>query len=258
MSGGVEEHLDEPSSPHKTSVLLCPSCRVSCPLGFGEFAECVRCHAQIPLTVPQRERRDQQRKLDTERRQADELWQLALNSRARFFHQPTFLATLSYIAPFIAAAFGYRFGYRDNEYGRAGLVWLLAIGAIHFVTSTLLLRRKPEALRELLSAEATPGTGGPPLCRVCAAPLSIPLPPAKLVDCSCDHCGADNILGGPPKLNPRPDLYGTEAAYNEVFGDKVSQRAARLYPVTLLLGFVALGVLSYFAIHAPTRPNPFL
>lgn len=257
MSGGVEERLDVPSSPHKTSVLSCPSCQVPCPLGFGEQAECVRCHALIPLTTEQRERREHQRKLDAERRQRDELWQLALGSRAHFYHQPTLLAGLSYVAPFVAAIGGYFFGYRDNEYGRAGLVWLLGIGAIHFMTSSLLLRRKPLVLRELLSAQKGDEPGQPPRCRICAAPLSIPLPPEEPPDCSCDHCGADNILGPFPTLTPRPDLYGTEAAYREVFGDKVSQRAARLYPYTLLFGFAVLGVLSYFAIHAPTQPDPW-
>src|ERR1700712_1093053 len=74
MSGRVEEQIDEPSAPHKTSVLLCPTCRVSCPLGFGVAAEGMRCHQQLPLSTLQRERRDQQRKLDAGRRQADELW----------------------------------------------------------------------------------------------------------------------------------------------------------------------------------------
>ena len=257
MSGGVEERFDVPSSPHKTSVLSCPACQVPCPLGFGEQAECVRCHALIPLSAEQRERRERQRKLDAKRRQRDELWQLALRSRAHFYHQPTLLAALSYVAPFVAAIGGYFFGYRDNEYGRAGLAWLLGIGVIHFMTSSLLLRRKPLVLRELLSAQKGDEPGQPPRCRICAAPLSIPLPPEEPPDCSCDHCGADNILGTIPTLTPRPDLYGTEAAYREVFGDKVSQRAARLYPFTLLLGFAVLGVLSYFAIHAPTQPDPW-
>jgi hypothetical protein len=236
---------------------MCPACRVPCPLGYGDSAECVRCHTRVPLSVQQRERRDRQRLLDAERRGNDDLWQLALRSRPHFFHQPTILAALAYVAPFISAIGGYFFGYREAQYGRAGLIWLLGIGAIHFVTSSLLLRRKPEVLRELLSAPAANAPGELPVCRVCAAPLSLPAPPAKPVDCSCDHCGADNILGGAPKLTPRPDLYGTEAAYREVFGDNVSQRAARLYPFTLLLGFVALGVLSYFAIHAPTQPSPW-
>lgn len=248
--------MDVPSSPHKTSVLSCPACQMPCPLGFDEAAVCVRCHTRIPLTAAQRERRESQRRLDADRRQRDDLWQLALRSRAYFFHRPIFLAALSYVAPFIAAVGGYFFGYRDNEYGRAGLVWLLGIGGIHFLTSSLLLRRKPQLLRALLSAQVSGEPGVPPLCRVCAAPLSIPAVPAN--ETSCDHCGADNILGSGArfKVAPRPDLYGTAAAYREVFGDKVSQRAARLYPVTLLLGFAVLGVLSYFAIHAPTQPIP--
>jgi hypothetical protein len=134
---------------------------VPCPLGFGEQAECVRCHALIPLTSEQRERREHQRKLDADRRQRDELWQLALGSRAHFYHQPTLLAGLSYVAPFVAAIGGYFFGYRDNEYGRAGLAWLLGIGAIHFMTSSLLLRRKPLVLRELLSAQKGDVPGQP-------------------------------------------------------------------------------------------------
>lgn len=247
--------MDTLSSPHKTSVLSCPSCQVPCPLGFGAQAECVRCHTVIPLTAAQQERRESQRRLDAERRQSDDLWQLAVRSRAHFFHKPVFLASLSYVAPFIAAIGGYFFGYRDNEYGRAGLAWLLGIGVIHFVTSSLLLRRKPQLLRALLSAQSSGEPGIPPLCRVCAAPLSIPAGVAQ--EASCDHCGADNILGSSFKVAPRPDLYGTAAAYREVFGDKVSQRAARLYPVTLLLGFAVLGVLSYFAIHAPTQPSPW-
>jgi hypothetical protein len=72
------------------------------------------------------------------------------------------------------------------------------------------------------------------------------------VDCSCDHCGADNLLGETPKVTPRPDLYGVQAVHREVFGDAVSQRVSHLYPFVLLLGFLGLGVLSYFAIHAPT------
>jgi hypothetical protein len=246
--------VDEPSAPHKASVLSCPSCKVPCPLGYGDKTECVRCHTVIPLSRAQCERRDRQRRHDAERRQRDELWQLALKSRASFFQRPLFLASLAYAAPFIAALAGYYFGYRQNEYGRAGLVWLLGIGGMHFLTSSLLLHRKPQMLRDLLSAQPPSEPGAPPLCRVCAAPLSLPPPPAVVVDCGCDHCGADNIVGTTPEVTPRPDLYGTQAAYREVFGDPVSQRAARLYPFTLLLGFIALGVLSYFAIHAPIKP----
>jgi hypothetical protein len=251
---GVDERVDEPSAPHKASVLSCPRCTTPCPLGFGESAECVRCHQVIALSEAQRERRDRQRRHDAERRQKDELWQLALNSRPHFFQQPMFLAALSYVAPFLAALGAYYFGYRENDYGRAGLVWLLGIGALHFISSTLLLHRKPQMLRDLLTARAPDEPGEPPRCRVCAAPLSIEPPPARPRDCSCDHCGADNILGSPPKGTPRPDLYGSQAAYRQVFGDPVSQRAARLYPFTLLMGFVALGVLSYYAIHAPIKP----
>lgn len=256
MSRIAADVLDEPSSPHKTSVLSCPTCQAPCPLGFGSVTACVRCGATVTLPPELLGRREAQREHDRARRRADPLWQLALASRPRFWQSPVFLASLSYVAPFLAAIAGYFFGYRDNHYGRAGLVWLCGIGVIHFVTSSLLRSRKPQLLRELLSAQQPETDGQPPTCRVCAAPLSLP-PLLTVADCSCDHCGADNIVAETPHATPRPDLYGSDAAYREVYGNALSQRTARLYPLMLLVGFVALGVLSYFAIHAPIHPSPW-
>ena len=252
-----DEGLDEPSAPHKTSVLSCPACAAPCPLGFGVETACVRCRTRVALPPALLASRERQRAHDEARRAQDPIWQLALSSRPRFWQSPLFLASLSYVAPFLAAIAGYVLGYRDSHYGRAGLVWLCGIGVVHFVSSSLLRGRKPQLLRELLSAQRPESDDQPPLCRVCAAPLSVPASGRVPDDCSCDHCGADNILSETPGFAPRPDLYGSAAAYREVYGDALTQRTARLYPLTLLLGFVALGVLSYFAIHAPIRPSPW-
>lgn len=256
---------EELSAPHLTSVLACPKCQSPCPLGFGPVTRCVECGTAVPVSEQLQARTARQRKQEAARRAKDPLWQLALAGRRRFFRSPFFLTVLAYVAPILAAIPGYFFGYRQNLYGRAGLIWLCGIGAIHFVSATLFGQRRPEHLRELLAARA-PELGAisataslqpnqPPRCRVCAAPLSVPPPPEK--DCSCDHCGADNILYVEPKLAPRPDLYGVDAAYEEVYGSPEARRVTRLYPLVLMLGFFALGVLSYFAIRAPIQKNPF-
>ena len=266
----IVPRVDDLSAPHKAIALNCPRCGLPCPLGFGDRTACVRCGGVIPIDPGLRERRDTQRRTDRERRQRDPLWQLALRTRPRAWHKPQFLVTIAYVAPFVSAGVGYAVGIRRGDYGLAGLIWLWGIGLLHFATSTTVKGRKPELLRELLLAQPMaeaaqegdapsgaappaappPSTTAPPVCRVCAAPLSVPA--AGAVDCSCDHCGADNLLGETPKVTPRPDLYGVQAVHREVFGDAVSQRVSNLYPFVLLLGFLGLGVLSYFAIHAPT------
>lgn len=267
----IVPRVDDLSAPHKATALNCPSCGLPCALGFGDRTSCVRCGGVIPLDHALRERRDAQRIVDAERRQRDPLWRLALRTRPRFWHSPRFLVVVAYLAPFFSAVAGYGFGIRRDDYGLAGLIWLWGIGILHFATSTIVKGRKPELLRELLLAQPMQGIENdgaagapgapegrsvaslPPACRVCAAPLSVPeREPAA--DCSCDHCGADNLLGEAPKVTPRPDLYGVQAAHREVFGDTVSQRVSSLYPFILLIGFLGLGVLSYFAIHAPSGP----
>src|SRR5205807_1842717 len=121
---------------------------------------------------------------------------------------------------------------------------------IHFFTSALLERRKQEELRGLLLSRRPQKDGGPPLCRSCAGPLSVAPGHDEAV---CDHCGADNLLptAGEEPPPPRPDLYDAESAFREIYGDEVSQRASRLYPLTILVGFIALAVLTYFAVEAP-------
>lgn len=248
--------MDEPSAPHKTALLPCPACRAPYPLGYSDRTQCVQCGHAIALTPELIAARDKQRSRSHERRLHDPVWQLAMSSRARFWQQPVFLAAVSYLAPFAALPPAYVLAYRHDHYGQAALMWLCSIGMVHFVTSALLLQRKPELLRQLLSARPPQPPATAPLCRVCSAPLSLPQSPA-VIDCSCDHCDADNMLGVTPHTTPRPDLMETAAAHLEVFGDRVSQRAARLYPFALLMGFVLLGVLSYFAIHAPQLGDPW-
>jgi hypothetical protein len=258
----IVPRADDLSAPHKATALNCPMCRVQCPLGFGDRTTCVVCGGVIPIGPELRERRDSQRRLDTERRQRDPLWQLALRTRPRFWHRPQVLVSLCYMAPFVSLiaaylAFRYPIGGRRSDYGLAGLVWLWGTGILHFATANLFKGRRPELLRELLMAQpmTLPNADKPLLlCRVCTAPLSIP-PSAQgaglgAEDVSCDHCGADNILGGLPHVTPRPDLYGVQAVHREIFGNPISQRVSQLYPYMLLLGFLGLGVLSYFAIHA--------
>ena len=126
---------------------------------------------------------------------------------------------------------------------------------IHFLTSTLLERRKQEELRGLLLCRPPQRDGGPPLCRVCAGPLTVPEGGAEAV---CDHCGADSLIAGPGEEPPppRPELLDPEGAFRGLDGDEVSPRASRLYPLTILLGFVALAVLTYFAVEAPRSKLP--
>lgn len=198
--------------------------------------------------------RQARRRLHDERRRGDAYLQRALRARARLWRAPLLLTGLSFSAPFLAAVLGYFLGYREGRYGQAGYIWLLGVGVVHFFTSILLESRKEEELRALLRARPPAHAGGPPVCRVCAAPLSVPKP--RPDDLSCDHCGADNILGDDGDLRPpRPDLLDAEAVYCDVYGDAVNQRASRLYPLTILLGFLLLALLTYYAVEAPTPPS---
>lgn len=251
----LEKLFDDPPDPPGPSVLSCPSCQAPCPLGFTRQTRCAACGTTVELSEALAAERDARREQAATRRSTNVLWQRALRIRVRWWRSPLLLVPLSFVAPFLAALIGYEYGYRDGRYGQAGLVWLLGIGAIHFVTSTLLESRKQEQFRGLLLARLPQQEGGPPLCRVCSAPLS---PPPGAVDVSCDHCGADILLGRPGERPPppRPDLPDAEAAFREVYGDEVSQRASRLYPFTILLGFVVLAVLTYYAVEAPRSKLP--
>jgi hypothetical protein len=252
----LDQIPDEPSAPHQRSLLSCPQCGLPCPLGFGETTECTACHTKVPLSRELILDRDRRRSHGQERRDHDLILQRALLTRRRFWRSPFFVAPISFIAPFVAAVGGYFYGYRQERYGEAGFVWLSGIGVIHLITSILLQSRKAEQLRSLLSARLPVQEGGPPSCRVCAAPLSVR--PGDGV-CCCDHCGADNLLGDPGERDdspPRPDLFDSEAAYREVYGDEVNQRASRLYPLTIFVGFLVLAVLTFFAVEAPRSKLP--
>ncbi len=251
------ERSDERSAPHRTHVLSCPSCHAPVPLGFSEQTECLRCHAAIPIGEELRSRRDNFRKVEAERRHVDPLWQMALSARQHFYLRPLLLASVSYVAPFVGIAVGYLFGYRSGQYGLAALLWLWVIGVFHLLSSWLLLQRKPLYVRQLMTAQLVSEPGFPPVCRVCASPLSVPARTGEMLhsfDTSCDHCGADNIVGDAPLMTPRPDLYSIQSAYQEVFGGVVQQRMDRLYPFILLVGFLLLGGLSYVATNAPHTP----
>ena len=251
------ERSDERSAPHRTHVLTCPSCHAPVPLGFSDQTQCLRCHATIPLGEELRRRRDNFRKVEAERRHVDPLWQMALSARPHFYLRPLLLASVSYVAPFVGIAVGYLFGYRSGQYGLAALLWLWVIGAIHLLSSWLLVQRKPLHVRQLMMAQQPSEPGLFPMCRVCASPLSIPAhtpEAAASLDCSCDHCGADNIVGDAPIVTPRPDLYSIQSAYQEVFGGLMQQRMDRAYPFLLLVGFVILGGVSFFVAKAPQTP----
>jgi hypothetical protein len=264
----LDQLPDEPSAPVRSALISCPSCGAPCSLGFGDEAVCVSCQTRVPLSPEIQQARERRREESRKRRQADPYLRRALAAKVSFWRSPTFIAPISYIAPFLAAAMGYQFGYQQNQYGQAGFVWLIGIGLVHFLTSALLESRKDEQLRALLLSQPGPlledGTRVV-VCRVCAAPL--PIPPGRPgsegssgepQDCSCDHCGADNILAAGPGTSqaPRPDLFDAEAVFREVFGDEVNQRASRLYPLTIFLGFVLLAVLTFFAVEAPRSKIP--
>ncbi|MCS6912546.1 MAG: hypothetical protein RMK29_04350 [Myxococcales bacterium] len=251
----LEKLSDDPLAPSAPNLLSCPNCQSPCPLGFTRQTRCVACGTLVDLSESLAAERDARREQAAIRRSTNALWQRALRIRVRWWRSPLLLVPLSFVAPFLAALVGYEFGYRDGRYGQAGLVWLLCIGAIHFATSALLESRKQEQFRGLLLAQPPKQEGGPPLCRLCGAPLS---PPPGAADVSCDHCGADMILGrhGERPPPPRPDLRDAEAAFYEVYGDEVSQRASRLYPFTILVGFVVLAVLAYYAVEAPRTKLP--
>lgn len=227
------------------------------PLGFADQTACLRCHTVIPLGEELRSRRDNFRKVEAERRHADPLWQMVLAARPHLYLRPLLLASIAYMAPFFGIVVGYVFAYRHGQYGLSALLWLWVIGAFHLVSSRLLLRRKPLYVRQLMTAQLGSEPGQPPSCRVCASPLSVPPRTGDSLhsfDCSCDHCGADNIVGDAPLVTPRPDLYSIVSAHQEVFGGVVQQRMDRLYPFILLIGFLALGGLSYVATNAPHIP----
>ncbi|MBL9044204.1 MAG: hypothetical protein JNM83_21525 [Myxococcales bacterium] len=253
----LAERSDERSAPNRTHVLTCGSCRAPVPLGFSDSTECLKCQQPVPIPESLRHRRDNFRKLEAERRQRDPLWRQALSARPHFYLRPLLLASLSYVAPFVGILVGYVFAYRDGHYGLSVLLWLWVIGAVHLVSSWLLVQRKPLHVRQLMTAQSPDEPGLPPSCRVCSSPLSVPQHTGEIsgsFDCSCDHCGADNIVGDAPLLTPRPDLYSIQAAHQEVFGGLVQQRMDRLYPFILLIGFLVLGGLAYVATNAPQTP----
>lgn len=244
---------DEPSAPHLVSLLSCPSCEAPCPLGFTDSTRCVACGTEVPLSEEIRDAREQRRRHSAERRAADPLWQRARGFRVHFWRSPMLVAPLAFIAPFLAALPGYFFAYRHGRYGKAGFLWLATLGGMHLVTSVLLLGRKEEIIHGLLLARPPERPGGPPVCRVCAAPLSAP---EGAWDCSCDHCGADNLLGEVDAgTSSRPDIADADAAFREVFGDEVNQRAARFYPITIFVGFLVLALMIYLAVEAPQGRN---
>lgn len=255
------ERSDERSDPHRTHVLTCPSCRAPVPLGYADTTSCPKCHTSVAIPEELSRRRDTFRKTETERRRHDPLWQLTLSARPHFYLRPLLLASLSYVAPFVGIIVGYGFAYRHGRYGMAALLWLWMIGVIHLISSWLLVQRKPLHVRHLMTAQPPSEPGLPPSCRVCLSPLSVP-PTAQgagpdateSVDCSCDHCGADNIVGDVPLVTPRPDLYSIQSAHQEVFGGVVQQRMDRLYPFILLFGFLLLGGLAMLATQAPQTP----
>lgn len=252
------ERSDERSAPNRTHVLTCPRCRAPVALGFSDSTECLKCQEQVPIPEPLRHRRDNFRKVEAERRQRDRLWMLALRARPHFYLKPVLLASLSYIAPFAGIIVGYLFAYRQGNYPLAALLWLWVIGVVHLISSWLLVQRKPLHVRQLMMAQPATEPGHPPSCRVCASPLSVPQHTPEVadsIDCSCDHCGADNMVGDAPQVTPRPDLYSIQAAHQEVFGGLVQQRMDRAYPFILLFGFVVLGGLAFFAAKAPQTPQ---
>lgn len=259
MGPVLDQLPDEPSAPHQRSLLSCPTCGAPCPLGFGDTTECPSCHASVPLLQEFLTERDRRRDQARERLAGDPILCRALAARSHWWRSPFFVAPVSFVAPFIAAIGGYFLGYRQERYGQAGFVWLGGIGIIHLWTSALLESRKEEQLRALLCARQPAQEGGPPVCRVCAGPLSVQ---AGDEICCCDHCGADNLLGQSPgemdgnDSPPRPDLFDGEAAFREVYGDAVNQRASRLYPLTLFAGFMILAVLTFFAVEAPRAKLP--
>lgn len=251
------ERSDERSAPNRTHVLTCPRCRAPVALGFTDQTECQKCHERVAIPEPVQKRRDNFRKLEAERRHKDPLWALALRARPRFYLSPKLLASLSYFAPFVGIMVGYAFAYRFGNYPLAALLWLWVIGAIHLLSSWLLVQRKPLHVRQLMMAQQPSEPGLFPMCRVCASPLSIPAhtpEAAASLDCSCDHCGADNIVGDAPIVTPRPDLYSIQSAYQEVFGGLMQQRMDRAYPFLLLVGFVILGGVSFFVAKASQTP----
>lgn len=218
-------------------------------MGFTDRSACAVCDTPVTLDADVLAARAERRSSSAERRAADDLLQQARDFKVRLWRSPMLVAPLAFIAPFLAAIPGYQFGYRAGRYGLAGLVWLTSVGAVHLITSTLLLGRKEEIIRGLLLARSPERPGGPPVCRLCAAPLSVP-PDEDLW--SCDHCAADNLLPPAPADAPaRPDIADATAAFQEVFGDEVNQRAARFYPITIFVGFLVLALLTYLAIEAP-------
>lgn len=244
---------DEPSAPHLIRLLSCPACDAPCPMGSSDSARCAACDTPIAISAEVQDARARRREEFAARRAADPLWQRARTFRVSLWRSPLLVAPLAFIAPFVAAVPGYYFAYRHGRYGKAGFLWLATIGVMHLLTSVLLLGRKQEIVRGLLLARPPERGAGPPICRLCAAPLS---PAAGADDCSCDHCGADNLLG-PVDLStsPRPDIADAAAAFQEVFGDEVNQRAARFYPITICVGFLVLALLTYLAVEAPQGHN---
>lgn len=244
------EHVqDEPSAPHPHNLLSCPGCEGACPLGFGAEVKCPSCEQTVEVPAELRKQRDQRRAELDVRRNGDARWQSARQVHQRWWRSPLFVAPLAFVAPFVSAVYAYFSAYRYERYGRAGLLWLLGIGLIHGMTSWLLLGRKHELVRHLLLARPGAHPGAPPDCRVCAKPLSVA--PGS-TETSCDHCGADNLLARHGETaTQRPDVLDATQAYRAIFGESVNERAARLYPVTILVGFVVLAVLTYLAIEAP-------
>lgn len=256
----LDQLPDEPSSPHQRSLLSCSRCGTPCALGSGPAARCAVCGSEVPLPAPVLRERDERRQRNQQRRDEDPFWQRVRGVRVRWWRSAWFIAPLSFVAPFLSAALGYCYGYRQGLYGQAGFVWLAGIGVIHFVTSLLLESRKEERVRAHLLARPPLQDGGPMVCRACSAPLSLPeRSGGEQQECSCDHCSADNLIdpAADGKENvPRPDLYDAEAAYRDVYGDEVTQWAARLYPLTIFVGFLTLALLTYYAVEAPRTPVP--
>lgn len=246
----VDGRLQEsPLWPPPPKLPPCPRCGVLVPLGGAFVTACPHCHTQVALPPELQHARDRFRNERT--RVRDPRWARIVAARRHRLFSPLFWAGVAYAAPFVGMFFGYWFGYRNGQLGLATALALWTTGLFHVVCSFVLLARKPQYVRELLTAQQ----GNPPLCRVCSAPLS-PLNNQSNRDgasCTevlfCDECGADNLHDPKAVVTPRPDLPDLQAAYLEVFGDPVQQRMDRLYPVLVLLGFVWLGGLAWFVIE---------
>jgi uncharacterized Zn finger protein (UPF0148 family) len=197
-------------------VLLCAKCGGPVPLGDGDSIKCPYCGTLNEVPEDHRRLRDAERKLSSERVQAQELYRrlgtppgIVLRVWGRISVALIYLLVLpvAFVFDFIAvtrimhSVAGAIHANLTDVMGDTDLFSLVGIVMYLTIAPALLLgvygNRRTRARRMLqaaLSAMPPARPGGPRLCRSCGAPLDVA---TGALGQTCPYCGTDNLVAMP-------------------------------------------------------------